>query len=164
MKFLPFHDHGVIYVVQLAVLYCAHACIRQCTIYIRPLQINSLFLITPGPKNWCGRAAGNGRLITSLMGNGRQNHKFSSPVLCCADGNISERKSRGDEKQLIDLEWPYIDTGTHMREISNVATPLGFNYGLALWIILPKSSLPKPDRQRRPARKALFASGINYGL
>ena len=48
------------------------------------------------------------------MGNGRQNHKFSSPknrggiLLYCAgaDGNTCRRKSRGDEKQLIDLEWP----------------------------------------------------------
>ena len=48
------------------------------------------------------------------MGNGRQNHKFSSPknrggiLLYCAgaDGNTCGRKSRGDEKQLIDLEWP----------------------------------------------------------
>ena len=48
------------------------------------------------------------------MGNGCQNHKFSSPknqggiLLYCAgaDGNICGRKSRGDEKQLIDLEWP----------------------------------------------------------
>ena len=45
------------------------------------------------------------------MGNGRQNHKFSSPknqggrytLLYCAgaDGNTCGRKSRGDEKQLI---------------------------------------------------------------
>ena len=49
------------------------------------------------------------------MGNGRQNHKFSSPknrggiLLYCAgaDGNTCGRKSSGDEKQLIDLEWPY---------------------------------------------------------
>ena len=48
------------------------------------------------------------------MGNGRQSHKFSSPkieaviLLHCAgaDGNTCGRKSRGDEKQLIDLEWP----------------------------------------------------------
>ena len=48
------------------------------------------------------------------MGNGRQNHKFSSPknrggiLLYCAgaDGNTCGQKSRGDEKQLIDLEWP----------------------------------------------------------
>ena len=50
------------------------------------------------------------------MGNGRQNHKFSSPknrggiLLYCAgaDGNTCGRKSRGDEKQPIDLEWPYV--------------------------------------------------------
>ena len=49
------------------------------------------------------------------MGNGRQNHKFSCPknrggiLLYCAgaDGNTCGQKSRGDEKQLIDLEWPY---------------------------------------------------------
>ena len=83
---------------------------------IRPLQIKSLFLIPPEQKNWCGRAAGNGRLFTSLMKNGRQNHKFSSPkieaVYFCivlvlmeihAGGNQG-----GDEKQLIDLEWPNI--------------------------------------------------------
>ena len=66
-------------------------------------------------KNRCGRAAGNGRLFTSLMGNGRQNHKFSDPknrggiLLYCAGagGNTCGRKSRGDEKQLINLEWPY---------------------------------------------------------
>ena len=49
------------------------------------------------------------------MGNGRQNPKFSSPknrggiLLYCAagaNGNTCGRKSRGDEKQLIDLEWP----------------------------------------------------------
>ena len=50
------------------------------------------------------------------MGNGRQNHKLSSPknrggiLLYCAgaDGNTCGRKSRGDEKQLLDLEWPNI--------------------------------------------------------
>ena len=49
------------------------------------------------------------------MGNGRQNHKFSSPknqggiLLYCAgaNGNTCGRKLSGDEKQLIDLEWPY---------------------------------------------------------
>ena len=47
---------------------------------VRSLQFNvSLFFIPPEPKNRCVRAAGNGRLITSLMGNGRQIHKFSSP-------------------------------------------------------------------------------------
>ena len=48
------------------------------------------------------------------MGNGRQNHKFSSSknrggiLLYCAgaDGNTCGWKSKGDEKQLIDLEWP----------------------------------------------------------
>ena len=48
------------------------------------------------------------------MGNGRQNHKFSrlknrgGILLYCAGagGNTCGRKSRGDEKQLIDLEWP----------------------------------------------------------
>ena len=48
------------------------------------------------------------------MGNDRQNHKFSSSknrggiLLYCAgaDGNTCERKSKGDEKQQIDLEWP----------------------------------------------------------
>ena len=61
----------------------------------------------PPPKNWCGWEAGNGRL----------NHKFNSPknwsgkLLYCAgtDGNTCGRKSRGDEKQLIDLEWPKSD-------------------------------------------------------
>ena len=49
---------------------------------LRPLQINSLFLITPEPKKLMRpRAAGNGHLITSLMGNGRQNHKFSSEAV-----------------------------------------------------------------------------------
>ena len=50
------------------------------------------------------------------MGNGRQNHKFSDPknrggiLLYCAGagGNTCGRKSRGDEKQLINLEWPYL--------------------------------------------------------
>ena len=57
--------------------------------------------------------AGNGRLITSLIGNGRQDHKFGSEAVyfcinCAgADENTYRWKSRGDEKQLIDLEWPY---------------------------------------------------------
>ena len=50
------------------------------------------------------------------MGNGRRNHKCSSPknrggiLLYCAgaDGNTCGRKSSGDEKQLIDLEWPNV--------------------------------------------------------
>ena len=47
------------------------------------------------------------------MGNGRHNHKFSSPggiLFYCAgaDENTCGRKSRGHEKQLIDLEWPNI--------------------------------------------------------
>ena len=60
------------------------------------------------------------------MGNGHQNHKFSSPknrggiLLYCAgtDGNTCGRKSRRDEKQLIDLEWPYIE----MQSVTPVAT------------------------------------------
>ena len=83
---------------------------------VRPLQSNeSLFLIPPELKNRCGRAAGNGRLITSLIGKGRQNHKFSSQrnrggiLFYCAgaDGDTCGWKSRGDDKQLINLEWPY---------------------------------------------------------
>ena len=54
-----------------------------------------------------------------MMGNGRQNHKFGNPkigssiLLYCAgaDGNTCGRKSRGDEKQLIDLEWPNKTSG-----------------------------------------------------
>ena len=54
------------------------------------------------------------RVITSLTGNGRQNYKFNSSknrsciLLYCAgtDGITCGRKSSGDEKQLIDLEWP----------------------------------------------------------
>ena len=35
-------------------------------------------------------------------------------LLYCADENTCGRKSRGDEKQLIDLEWPNIaDDGYH---------------------------------------------------
>ena len=52
--------------------------------------------------------------ITSFEGNGRQNYKFNSSknrsgiLLYCAgtDGITCGRKSREDEKQLIDLEWP----------------------------------------------------------
>ena len=52
--------------------------------------------------------------ITSLTGNGHQNYKFnmsenrSGILLYCAatDGITCARKSREDEKQLIDLEWP----------------------------------------------------------
>ena len=51
-----------------------------------------------------------------LAGNGRQNHKFNNIeheavyfctelVLAGTNGNTCERKLRGDEKQLIDLEW-----------------------------------------------------------
>ena len=32
-------------------------------------------------KNCCRRAAGNGRLITSLVGKGRQNHRVSSAIM-----------------------------------------------------------------------------------
>ena len=56
--------------------------------------------------------------ITCLEGNGRLNYKFNSSknryqsgiLLYCAgtDGITCGRKLRGDEKQLIDLEWPYI--------------------------------------------------------
>ena len=61
------------------------------------------------------------------MGNGRQNHKFGSPknrggiLLYCAgaDGNTCGRKSRGDEKQLIDLEWPNIYGVTHNRHYAH---------------------------------------------
>ena len=47
--------------------------------------------------------------ITSLVGNGRQNYKFNNSsgiLLYCAgtNGITCGRKSRGDEKQLIDLE------------------------------------------------------------
>ena len=85
------------------------ALFREGTVYtfslhflLRPLQINSLFLITPEPKNRCGRGAGNGRLITSLMENGCKN--ISSAVqnqggilLYYADagGNTCGRKLRG---------------------------------------------------------------------
>ena len=56
------------------------------------------------------------------MGNGRQNHKFRNPknrggiLLYCAgaDGNTCGRKSRGDEKQLIDLEWPNLSMPSYM--------------------------------------------------
>ena len=52
--------------------------------------------------------------ITSLTGNGHQNYKFnmsenrSGILLYCAatDAITCARKSREDEKQLIDLEWP----------------------------------------------------------
>ena len=59
----------------------------------------------PLSADWRGRAAGNGRLITHLMGNIRQNHKFGSPLLVLMEYMRAEIK--GDEKQLIDLEWPY---------------------------------------------------------
>ena len=50
--------------------------------------------------------------ITNLAENGRQNYKSknrSGILLYCAGtyGITCGRKSRGDEKQLIDLEWPY---------------------------------------------------------
>ena len=55
--------------------------------------------------------------ITSLEGNGRQNYKFISSkngsgiFLYCAGtkGNTCGRKLMGDEKELIDLEWPNVD-------------------------------------------------------
>ena len=51
--------------------------------------------------------------ITSLVGNGRQNYKFHSSKIeavyfCGTNGITCGRKSRGDEKQVIDLEWPNI--------------------------------------------------------
>ena len=48
--------------------------------------------------------------ITCLEGNGRLNYKFNSSkikaVYFCIVGITCGRKLRGDEKQLIDLEWP----------------------------------------------------------
>ena len=52
--------------------------------------------------------------ITNLVGNGRQIYKFNSSknqsgilsYFAGTDGITCTRKSRGDEKQLIDLEWP----------------------------------------------------------
>ena len=62
--------------------------------------------------------------ITCLEENGRQIYKFNSSknrssilLYCaCTDGITCGRKSRGDEKQLIDLEWPYGETteGIHV--------------------------------------------------
>ena len=60
------------------------------------------------------------------MGNGRQNDKFSDPknrggiLLYCAGagGNTCGRKSRGDEKQLIDLEWPKTKKGKRTSQVS----------------------------------------------
>ena len=69
-----------------------------------------------------------------LVSNGRQNHKFgrkwssklqvqlvqnrSGILLYCAgtDGITCGRKSRGDEKQLIDLEWPNISQYTQVPD------------------------------------------------
>ena len=64
------------------------------------------------------------------MGNGHQNHKFSSPknrggiLLYCAgtDGNTCGWKSRRDEKQLIDLEWPYVYFMTIMSPCNHLHT------------------------------------------
>ena len=58
--------------------------------------------------------------ITTFEGNGRQNYKFNSSknrsgiLLYCAgtDGITCTQKSRGDEKQLIDLEWPNMATSS----------------------------------------------------
>ena len=80
------------------------------TIIVRPLQINYLFLIPLSPRiDTGGRHFWRVMVvkITSFTGNGRQNYKFNSSknLLYCA-GIICGRKSRGDEKQLIDLEWP----------------------------------------------------------
>ena len=38
-------------------------------------------------------------------------------LLYCAgaDGNTCGRKSRGDEKQLVDLEWPYTDRSVELH-------------------------------------------------
>ena len=89
------------------------------------------------------RPAGNGRLITSLMGNGRQNHKFCSPknrggiLLYCAgaDGNTCGWKSRGDEKQLIDPEWPY---STIVHNNNNIIIDITFDYNAVQHAIFKK--------------------------
>ena len=48
-----------------------------------------------------------------LMGNGRQNHKFGRlkqyTFVVLMEIHAGENQG-GDEKQLIDLEWPYSDT------------------------------------------------------
>ena len=69
-------------------------------VIIRSLQLNSLFLIPLNPKTDAyGWAAGNGCLITTLVGN---------MVVKIISSEVKKwRKSRGNEKQLIDLEWPY---------------------------------------------------------
>ena len=69
--------------------------------------------------------------ITSLEGNGRQKYKFKSSknrsgiLLYCAgiDGITCGRKSRGDEKQLIDLEWPYaiVNTPLHIKTLCQIS-------------------------------------------
>ena len=48
------------------------------------------------------RTAGNGRLITSLIGNGRKTIS-SSVIVAGADGNT---EIKGGEKRLFNLEWP----------------------------------------------------------
>ena len=80
--------------------------------------------------------------ITSLEGNGRLNCKFNSfknrsgILLYCAgtDGITFGRKSRGDEKQLIDLEWPNVPAGHgHSRGLGSVI----------LQLVPPKSGPPR---------------------
>ena len=61
-------------------MYMGH-CHRCCIARKRRItKLIHCFSSPPSQKTDAGgRAAGNGRLITSLMGNGRQNHKFSNP-------------------------------------------------------------------------------------
>ena len=82
------------------------------------------------------------------MGNGRQIHKFSSPknrggiLLYCAgaDGNTYGRKSRGDEKQLIDLEWPN-SYSTVARDLWQRKLPLSSGFALRLGSVYCHKSL-----------------------
>ena len=74
--------------------------------------------------------------ITSLEGNGRQIYKFKNRsgilfVLCSYSTEITcGRKSRGDEKQLIDLEWPNRREGEYPTPLWYSVTAVRKGYDL----------------------------------
>ena len=63
-------------------------------------------------------------MVVEIISSAVQKNRGGILLYCAgADGNTCGRKSRGDEKQLIDLEWPKGDCAKRARIFSY--TPLG---------------------------------------
>ena len=100
------------------------------------------------------------------MGNGRQNHKFSSPknrggiLLYCAgaDGNTCGRKSRGDEKQLINLEWP--NASGHRDALSNDRRKSAAHFERPAKQALALATEPRAKRESRSVLCHIYLSVV----